>query len=132
MRIVEFVEANASELIGPALDWAAGKAAGRSVWLADGVTVDGLPMVCEDYARDMHWSPSTDWDQGGPLIREHQIGLLSPKQSPCGEWHASLIHPDFTDFTHATEPLIAAMRCIVASKLGDTVQVPKELLPKPD
>jgi len=26
------------------------------------------------------------------------------------------------------EPLIAAMRCYVASKLGDTVEVPEELL----
>jgi hypothetical protein len=26
-------------------------------------------------------------------------------------------------------PLIAAMRCYVASKLGDTVQIPRELVP---
>lgn len=34
------------------------------------------------------------------------------------------VNPDGTEMT----PLIAAMRCYVASKLGDEVDVPKELL----
>ena len=67
---------------------------------------------------------STDWAQGGPIIEREGIDLL--KQS--GYWAAdsnglaqvSCIVPGPT-------PLIAAMRCYVANKLGDEVDVPEEL-----
>lgn len=128
---MSMIEVKTADLIGPALDWAvdaieSGKpleirhhksGSGEWFFVADGV-----------HYPSSHRKFSTDWRHGGPLIHKFQVGLLSPKQSPCGEWHASTLHPDFTDFTHKDNPLIAAMRAIVASELGDAVQVPAELV----
>lgn len=108
MNIVTIKTAN---LIGPALDWA----------------VDQIVGGGHEPFFDMP-SYSTDWSQGGPLIEKFKIGLLQPNVSPCGEWHSSVWHPDFTDYTHKTNPLIAACRAIVAAKLGDEVKVPAELV----
>jgi hypothetical protein len=87
-----------SELRGAALDWA----------------VD----YCEEDSTQYQYS--RDWSQGGPLIEREGIDLY---QSGC--WAAEM------GGTHRQEgptPLIAAMRCYVASKLGDEVDVPSELV----
>jgi hypothetical protein len=112
------VEVKTAELIGPALDWAVAKADGQ---------LDRFG-VCAPAG----FKPSTDWNQGGPLIEEHQIWLTGPYRHRT-EWKAgSGLATDWdyrkSEFEGPT-PLIAAMRCLVASKLGDTVQVPKGLLP---
>lgn len=70
----------------------------------------------------LHWeefSPSTRWDQGGPLVESEGIDLV--KMHGQG-WHAELKR-----VAHGPTPLIAAMRCYVASKLGEEVEIPKEL-----
>lgn len=83
------------------------------------------------------WRPTTDWSQGGPII-ETKIDCLR-KRSKAEE--ASLAHPNpnfkfkaeiFADIdgyfcAFGPTPLIAAMRCYVASKLGEEVEVPNEL-----
>lgn len=66
------------------------------------------------------FQPSLDWSQGGPIIERENIEL---KPTYAG-WTAFLGN---TLFANASTPLIAAMRCYVASKLGDTVEVPDEL-----
>ena len=98
-----------AELTGAALDWAVAKCEGRK-------------------NNDFGWwwdnyKPSTDWAQGGPIIDREKIHLQ--------------IHKMFTTAVISTEawcgsvrgptPLIAAMRCYVASKLGDEVEIPEEL-----
>lgn len=63
---------------------------------------------------------STDWFQGGPIIERERINL-EPFTSINGEqWLADSAWDSPT-------PLIAAMRCFVASKLGDEAEVPDEL-----
>lgn len=115
-----------SELTGAKLDYWVAMALGKvaeivpqRVWGdGSGVTiVDGKPAcrVGIDY-----FDPSTNFSHGGPIIEQQGIGLLTPEQSPCGQWHASYVHPDFSDHTGKT-PLIAAMRCLVANKYGDEV-----------
>ena len=121
---MSMIEVKTAGLIGPALDWAVAKAVPLKHWP---VVINGNVFLDTDYEY-IRYSPSTDWSQGGPLIVKYQIGLLSPAQSPCGEWHASTRHPDLTDFTHKDNPLIAACRAIVAAKLGDVVRVPAELV----
>lgn len=70
------------------------------------------------------FEPSTNWAQGGPLIaRMFEGGLQLTKVA--GQVRASLDTPN--GFYYGPTPLIAAMRCYVASKLGDTVEVPGEL-----
>jgi hypothetical protein len=116
-----------SDLTGTALDWAVGYIMGEKLRILDRQIV--WP---EDY------SPSTDWAQGGPIIDREDIAMSS---KPDGLWAAYA--PQGTKaVTHAGQtvevynwtykqcgytPLIAAMRCYVASKLGDTIEIPEEL-----
>ena len=99
-----------SELTGAALDWAVSVCEHNVGWEPEG----------ED--RDYY---STDWSQGGPIIEREKL-TVAPYQD--GGWLCT--HP--TDRWHGNKsgptPLIAAMRCYVASKLGDEVDIPKELL----
>ena len=71
-----------------------------------------------------------DWALSGPIIEREGIGLMETEVG-SGEWesfkwlnsnkHMPLIESGPT-------PLIAAMRCYVASQLGDEVDVPDELV----
>jgi hypothetical protein len=102
-----------SELTGHALDWA--------VWKAL-----ELPVTYLDYNGHAA-NFSTNWAQGGPIIEREEIGLR--RNAPCSagrEWEAS---PSITAkgaggrYGYGPTPLIAAMRCYVASKLGDEVEI---------
>lgn len=97
-----------SELTGAALDWAVAK--------CEGVVYDNPAWT----------SYSTDWAQGGPIIERMKplTGVIDPNTED-EEWYCT-IPPDTNEQTGPTL-LIAAMRCYVASKLGDEVGVPDEL-----
>ena len=79
------------------------------------------------------YSPSSRWNQGGPIIeREH----LDVCWIPANEYFPACwvvrtprpeSHRDFWVTGYGPTPLIAAMRCFVISRLGDTVEVPEEL-----
>lgn len=64
---------------------------------------------------------STDWSQGGPLL-EREIARLED----LGDEGWEACGYGFT--ATGPTPLIAAMRCYCASKLGDEVEIPDELL----
>lgn len=66
---------------------------------------------------------STDWAKGGPIIERERIEL-EVENFPRG-WIAT---PHDGNFLRGATALIAAMRCYVASKLGDEVDVPDELV----
>jgi hypothetical protein len=89
-----------SELTGAALDWAVAKIE-ANVW--------------------GYFSPSTNWTHGGPIIEREGMQI----QTFMDKWLASIPKP-FVQRDGPT-PLIAAMRCYVASKLGDDIEIPKEL-----
>lgn len=103
-----------SELTDAALDWAVAKC-----------EYDGLSMQVIQYPAYAGTvpipHPSTNWAQGGPIIEREGITLR------CGVngWDAEL--PEFYILHHGNSALVAAMRCYVASKLGDDIDVPKEL-----
>lgn len=89
-----------SELTGRALDWAVRQVTGHQF---------------------LRYRPSTDWDQGGPLIEQHQYNLnYDVSQSP-NVWQAD---NDLDEVGNGPTQLIAAMRAIVSSKLGDEVEIP--------
>ena len=69
---------------------------------------------------------STNWSQGGPIIERE--GMLIRPQPGYNLWEAWKHGADEGHFSVGPTPLIAAMRCYVASKLGDEVEIPKELL----
>lgn len=67
----------------------------------------------------------TDWSQGGPIIEREEICLGIDSDDGGKEWEAQPAWYGKKRF--GPTPLIAAMRCFVASKLGEEVDVPDEL-----
>ena len=100
-----------SELSGVQLDWAVAKAEGVTCAPYKSVVVDEgcNPLMYHD-----------DWGLAGPIIQRERIRL-----DPRGVWVAG--HDSSNDEYLGATPLIAAMRCYVASKLGEEVEIPKEI-----
>ena len=100
-----------SELTGAALDWA--------VWACE------KPNDVRPY--------STDWTHGGPIIEREAISIAADTAGMFDTfvWFASvddiLVDAEDAIGVRGPTPLIAAMRCYVASKLGDEVDVPPAL-----
>jgi hypothetical protein len=105
-----------SELTGAALDWAVAKCEGIE-FRKDDVRFRGA------YARKY----STDWAQAGPIIERENIGLVCQQIGSTQECAYRHTENEEVFYYYGSTPLIAAMRCYVASKLGDTVEIPKEL-----
>ena len=72
-------------------------------------------------------SYADSWSQGGPIIERERIMLIP---EPNGRLWTGCIGDTEADgkAVYAHTPLIAAMRCYVASKLGGEVEVPDELV----
>lgn len=70
-----------------------------------------------------NYSPSTKWPQGGPIIEREKI---CPDYLLNGQWLA--VSRLTEEQGYGPTPLIAAMRCYVASKLGTEVEVPAVLM----
>lgn len=106
-----------SELQGAAIDWAVAKCKTFDEYLEN-----DLPLHYSDANGEfVLWKPSTDWAQGGPIIEREGISI---GQTGDG-WEATV---DGCIYVFGPTPLIAAMRCYVASKLGDEVEIPNELM----
>ena len=72
------------------------------------------------------YSPFTTWKMFGPIIERERIGIWSSESGDHdGEWCARMID---TYITYSPTPLIAAMRCYIASRLGEEVEIPEELI----
>lgn len=117
-----------SELQGAALDWAVAKCEGKLITMLCGVMVrnnDGMLSPTKSNPL-IKWKPSTDWSQGGPIIERERINLIVSD----GHWFAETwaTNSGETVNMNSPTPLIAAMRCYVASKLGDEVDVPDSLI----
>ncbi len=65
-----------------------------------------------------------DWRFFGPIIEREWIDLHCVNDSL---WEAECPAPGGLAMQNGPTPLIAAMRCYVASKLGDEVEIPEEL-----
>jgi len=110
-----------SELIGAELDkWTA--LADECIPVMTGEfshDEEGGDIRDECYVNGFLYEPSTNWQQGGPLIEKYNIELQT---SGDGLWLANIWHEvECTSAEGGETPLIAAMRCIVASKYGDEV-----------
>ena len=113
-----------SELIGPALDWAVAKASDTVVrWQKYFITTTIITYI-SDWDDADEYCPSTNWPQGGPIIEREGIQLHVNEART--EWLASCW--GYPRQQYGPTPLIAAMRCFVASKLGGEVDVPMELV----
>jgi len=144
-----------SDLTGPALDWAVAKcefpshhlrfvkgsiAAGtreeytkpRFAW------VRGLYTPCSladaehllEVETDSYYCPSVSWGIGGPIIDREDITWsmnMEPEHGNETRFCAFSYRAGSSKAQAGPTKLIAAMRCYVASKLGDEVDIPKEL-----
>ena len=119
-----------AKLTGFALDWAVAKCEGAGAAL---VTTHsrGEVLLLSDHTTDCdagdHYSPSTNWAQGGPIIERE--GMLIEFHGD--HWSATMWWDDGDSANEVTQKgptlLVAAMRCYVASKLGASVDLPDEL-----
>ncbi len=133
---------NTNELAGSALDWA--------VAIATGIPAtdlrlpkykgDGLFRYLRDEDGELTGSYMTGpdllfsrkWEAGGPIIEREGIAIEMMAYGPPSQWHAAIEWLDQPSYTETgPTPLIAAMRCYVASKLGNEIEIPDELLPHP-
>jgi hypothetical protein len=102
------VSKKTSELTGAALDWAV-------------CHLEGEQM--SQYTRY-----STDWSQGGPIIEREAIGFWKYQFDAKGNENPGWYAEKFDGFFECgPTPLIAAMRCYVVSRLGDTIDIPSDL-----
>ncbi len=135
---------NTQDLTGTALDWAVATSLGYTVsgsaddygytqWLTPAGTVLSYPF-----------RPSASGNDAMLLIRDHNIMLGPPTRhvhrnggphagwGPSGCWSATTFHAGWSGrrafASHENDPLIAAMRCLVAHHCGPVVDVPQELL----
>ena len=128
-----------SEATGVQLDWMVTKAEDRiGKWLdlgsgtsAEDVVLIGRTLSVYQGGRPdyTYYAPSTIWSQGGPIIEREGIDLHFERNSDghiVQVWADDDRQPPENWYCGPT-PLIAAMRCYVASKLGDEVEVPEEL-----
>lgn len=67
---------------------------------------------------------SIDWYAAGPIIEREAVEL----SKDLGRWTATIRVDDEEPWElYGPTPLIAAMRCYVASKLGNEVEIPEAL-----
>lgn len=114
-----------SELTGDALDWAVAKCEGITPIAVKKKYSEGY-ILYSIPASTVPLEYSSKWAQGGPIIEREKISVLDAN----GCWGARKTYWDNSQSSRdyfGTKPLIAAMRCYVASKLGDTVEIPDEL-----
>ena len=93
-----------------------------------GAALDWAVAVAEfGYGADSKTNKySTDWAQGGAIIEREKIGVVTSPDD-ANVWVGSMFEPEWKFNRTGTTPLIAAMRCYVASKLGDDVEIPVSL-----
>jgi len=101
-----------AELTGAALDWAVSACIGIGWEMGD--------IDANEYGPG--FKPSTDWAVGGPIIEQEKITV--EYEGDPDTWCACIMADQEV---YGPTVLIAAMRCYVASKLGDEVEIPEGL-----
>ena len=104
-----------AELTGKALDWAVAKCEG---------------ICTEAFLEDVeYYTPSSDWLEGGPIIEREALDVNCYTMNFPSCEHTWEVRDPYWEHSHISQSLlVAAMRCYVASKLGDEIDVPNELI----
>jgi hypothetical protein len=112
-----------ADLEGPQLDYWVGRTMG-----VERLTFDPRDTTYIDKAFDVdvraRYSPSTSWDQGGPIIDLLNISVVfepdSAADEPVGTWTA-YIQPVKDELFWGATALVAAMRAAVHHRFGHEV-----------
>lgn len=135
-----------NDLEGVALAYAVAKAEGRTGKLFK--TASGLELIPFAYVRraggprvildeaqflfdfdlNGYYSPHNSWGMGGPIIARESIAFVVNHNDECPpELKYTAFIRMLGSGRQGPTHLVAAMRAFVASKLGDTVEIPEML-----
>lgn len=118
-------QCNVKDLQGAALDYAVAVCEGDA---SQGLTAGGtkLAALIDVGGVWCKFEPSTNWAQGGPIIEREGITVSKTRH---GFWESHLRTYDSKEaYQFDNSPLIAGMRCYIASKVGETIEIPNELI----
>lgn len=124
----DLIQVRVSNLVGAALDWSVAQATGAGDINTTEHGVSCIYGTPEGGCWTNLYQPSKDWSQGGLLIDEHSgtsqhiPGIPDDVCYAGGPAGAGV-------WCYGPTALIAFCRGLVHYKLGDAVQVPKELMP---
>ena len=128
-----------AELTGALLDYWVARAEGKDAEMRSYEMSYGRVYYCNvrTITSSRPFSPSSSWDDGGPIIERENIGISPPTSrvhrnggpnagwGPSGVWMATTWHKGANGKRAAEwderSALVAAMRCYVASKFGEDV-----------
>ena len=128
------------DLTGETLDYAVATALGWRVYWEDSVeqgnTLHLLNGTQHFIERRSNFKPSTNWRLGGQLI-ETFIDSFQKREDYFYAHRFKHYHKPLTSLelydkeagAYGSTLLIAAMRCIVKSKLGNVIDIPVQILP---
>lgn len=121
-----------ADLEGAELDYLVAKALG--LFLSVDAHQGKFILVGGDDAPQEKFSPSSEWIDGGPIVEREQITIFWNRVytgDPCtceamkdctyGMTYENA--PECSTVAYGETALIAAMRCFVASKFGDEVEI---------
>jgi hypothetical protein len=126
------VKVKTSELADAGLAWAIAIIEGWEPFVQYFNVMKDGKVVGKSYYMTCHKRQVTvpiNWSEAGPIIERERLSLF-PHTDATGTWCCVKYAANSTNVlarAFGPTPLIAAMRCFVASKLGDEVDVPEEL-----
>ncbi|EKT4540272.1 DUF2591 family protein [Pseudomonas putida] len=134
--MTDMIEVKTADLAGEALGWAVGKAEGLDLFL-EPPGYNGVPWRVfaryqgEAIEHTKRYNPWEEWALGGPLFDKHCKGFGMLQDGTDSRYRAFAYNrpTGFSRLAGGPTILAAGCRAIVALNIGDTVQVPKELMP---
>lgn len=132
--MTDLIEVKTADLVGEALGWAVGKAEGLNLELVPPQYGNPWRVFARYQSQAIEhtkrYNPWEDWALGGELIEKYAAMVRGfPNQMYQTLAIARVRISGALAWRSGKTPLIALCRAIVAAKLGDTVQAPKELMP---
>lgn len=126
---IEMAEVQLAGLDGPALHWVVAQIAGLAVELAPPHCGTGWHVWL--LATGVAFRPSTDWNQGGPLMDKYAkgFGIVEGSEPPRFRAFARDNGPEgFQRIASGETILLAFCRALIRVHHGDTVLVPEVLI----
>lgn len=127
--MTDLIEVKTADLAGEALGWAVGIAEGLDLILVPPQYGNPWRVFMRVTGKASTWpkrfNPWEDWALGGKLIEKYRVGFGLYSDYFFAVTGLDDLPGDADGSTH----LVAACRAIAAAKLGDAVNVPKELMP---
>lgn len=133
--MTDLIEVKTADLVGEALGWAVGKAEGLNLELVPPQYGNPRRVFARYQGQAIEhtkrYNPWEDWALGGPLFDKHCKGFGMLQDGTASRYRAFAYNrpTGFSRLAGGPTILAAGCRAIVALNIGDTVQVPKELMP---